>query len=350
MKMKTTSIPLVSVLIPVHNPGDFLREALESVHAQSYTDWEAIVIDDNSSQDIGAICRDFPRVKLIRQSHGGASVARNNGILNSSGTFIAFMDQDDLWRPHKLQQQVDALLEVADAAVCYCDLELIHGDLKFKELLEQTGEAQAPMPTPRPNYVVELDGAAKAPEGKTPAGKAATGKASTSTISNMHRSIAFFSSQFIVPSTVMMRRSSLATSGLLDPFIPFSGDYDLLIKLGGRHKIIHVPSVDVLYRKHSGNFSDQYTVGRDEVEALVARYSAYGKSKGDRLLVRKVGKLFRRPSRVYAAQAIDCARGSLSQRDFRSFRRHLGWAIRFSPIFVLRSLGLWFFTQVASRK
>src|SRR5207237_10141722 len=104
--------------------------------------------------------------------------------------------------------------------------------------------------------------------------------------SRLLRSLRHFSQRFVVPSTVMIRRSCLASSGLLDPFIPFSGDYDLLIKLGSRYRVIRVPSADVLYRKHSNNFSDQYDVGRREVKALIARYVAYAESTGDRELAK----------------------------------------------------------------
>ena len=320
----------VSIIIPVHNPGEFLRQALESVHAQTYADWELIVVDDNSSEDLSWIGSDFPRARLMRQAHGGASVARNNGILNSSAPLIAFMDQDDLWRPQKLQRQVAAMNRVLDAAVCYCDLELIGANDKFAELqaaASKNAETQnvETQNVETPAAVVELDGT-QAPSKEKNA------------ISNIHRSIQFFSSRFIVPSTVLMRRSALSTSGLLDPFIPFSGDYDLLIKLGGRHKILHVPAVEVLYRKHANNFSDQYQVGRQEVNALVARYAAYAKSKGDRRLEKSVKKLFGRPRKVYAAQAFDNARKSLRARDYRTFAGHFTRAIYFSPAFVFGSI------------
>jgi glycosyltransferase involved in cell wall biosynthesis len=322
-------MPIVSIIIPVYNPGPFLREALNSVLAQTYTDWELIVVDDNSSEDVSWVNRDFPQAKYIRQAHGGASVARNNGILNSSGTFISFMDQDDLWRPEKLARQVAALSQVPDAALCYCDLELIGADSKpTGSSLASKDETGATSPNPdsalEPFYQVELDGTSK--------------PAAHAKMSNLHRSLRFFATKFIVPSTVMLRRECLATSGLLDPFIPFSGDFDLIIKLGGRYKIIWVPSVDVLYRKHSNNFSDQYEVGRQEVEAMIDRYTAYAKSKGDRLLVKEAKKIFRRPRSMYAAQAFDRARYSLKQQNRKEFLHHMTKALWFHPIFVLKSI------------
>jgi hypothetical protein len=178
-----------------------------------------------------------------------------------------------------------------------------------------------------PDFVVELDGASASISGEK--------------TSKIHQSIQHFSSKFVVPSTVMLRRSCLATSGLLDPFIPFSGDYDLLIKLGGRYKVVSIPYVDVLYRKHSNNYSDQYDVGRKEVDALVARYVAYARSQGDMLLAGNARKLFGRPSRMYAAQAFDGARRCFQKREFKALVRHLWRAFWFNPIFVLGSTGRW---------
>ena len=90
-------MPKVSVNIPAYNPGPFLRAALQSVHDQAFSDWEAVVMDDASTQDLSWIEVEFPRVRLIRQRHGGASVARNTGILATKSEMISFMDQDDLW-------------------------------------------------------------------------------------------------------------------------------------------------------------------------------------------------------------------------------------------------------------
>lgn len=314
----------VSIIIPAHNPGPYLREAVQSVHEQTFGDWELVVVDDNSSEDLSWLPLEFPRARLVRQGHGGASVARNNGILNTSGELIAFMDQDDVWRPRKLERQVAAMSAEPGAAVCYCDLELINA------AGERFGPAHEDPSGGEGQPVVELDGGGPVDEaGRSP----------------LHRSLLHFSQRFVVPSTVMIRRACLATSGLLDPFIPFSGDYDLLIKLGSRHKVVRVPHADVLYRKHDNNFSDQYEVGRREVEALVDRYVSYARAKGDTLLAREAGRLFRRPARVYAAQAFDRARKSLRERQYTSTAYHLSRAFWFSPTFVAKSVSRWFFAR-----
>lgn len=102
--------PLVSVIIPVYNGARFLREALESVFAQTYRPIEVIVVDDGSADDSGVIAQSFPEVRYVRQQNAGVAAARNNAIQIARGEFLAFLDQDDLWTPEKLKVQVDHLL------------------------------------------------------------------------------------------------------------------------------------------------------------------------------------------------------------------------------------------------
>ena len=102
--------PLVSVIIPVYNTQKYLRAAIESVLAQDYRPLEIIVVDDGSTDSSAAIAQSFPEVLCIRQPNQGAGAARNTGLAHSHGEFIAFLDADDLWVPHKTSWQVNFLL------------------------------------------------------------------------------------------------------------------------------------------------------------------------------------------------------------------------------------------------
>jgi glycosyltransferase involved in cell wall biosynthesis len=106
--------PLVSVIIPVYNGARYLRAALESVFGQTYRPIEVIVVDDGSVDDSGVIAQNFPEVRYIHQVNQGVAAARNNGIDAARGEFLAFLDQDDLWKPEKLKLQVDCLLSNPD--------------------------------------------------------------------------------------------------------------------------------------------------------------------------------------------------------------------------------------------
>ena len=102
--MATTSKqPLVSVIIPTYNRGWVLREAIDSVLAQYFKDFELIVVDDGSTDNTGEILYSYDQdLIVLRQSNRGVSAARNRGIALARGRLIAFLDSDDLWLPRKL--------------------------------------------------------------------------------------------------------------------------------------------------------------------------------------------------------------------------------------------------------
>src|SRR5260370_34016242 len=98
----------------------FLVQAIESVLAQIYQDFEIIVVDDASEDNTeSAVQRFGNRVCYIRQERCGPSVARNRGILQSRGELIAFLDADDLWRPTKLARQVEYMAHHPEAVLVY---------------------------------------------------------------------------------------------------------------------------------------------------------------------------------------------------------------------------------------
>lgn len=99
----------ITVVIPCYNGSAFLREALDSVLAQTHAPLEVIVVDDGStddSADVAEACG--PPVRVIRQENQGESVARNRGIDEARGDWIALLDADDLWKPEKLERQLEA--------------------------------------------------------------------------------------------------------------------------------------------------------------------------------------------------------------------------------------------------
>lgn len=100
-------LPAVSIIIPVYRAERFLSRCLRSVAAQSFTDWECLLIDDGSPDQSASICREFaakdPRFLLFQQENGGPGAARNTGLRLAKGEFVLFLDSDDLWPPYFLQ-------------------------------------------------------------------------------------------------------------------------------------------------------------------------------------------------------------------------------------------------------
>ena len=115
------NIPLVSVIVPVHNGAKFLANALDSIFSQTYDSIEVIVVDDGSSDttpEVALLCKS--KIKYIHQENQGPAAARNKGIQQARGSLLAFLDSDDIWMPEKLQEQVaylDSHQEISCVAV-----------------------------------------------------------------------------------------------------------------------------------------------------------------------------------------------------------------------------------------
>jgi glycosyltransferase involved in cell wall biosynthesis len=109
----------VSVIIPTFNRGWIIKEAIDSVLTQDHTEFELIVVDDGSidnTDDVLDIYRN--EIKVLSQKNKGVSAARNRGISEASGKFIAFLDSDDLWLPQKLSTQIEFFNQTPDALIC----------------------------------------------------------------------------------------------------------------------------------------------------------------------------------------------------------------------------------------
>lgn len=104
---------LVSVVIPTYNRSASVYNAILSVLSQTYRDLELIVVDDGSTDNTYQILMNFhdSRLRLVRQDHQGVAAARNYGVSLAQGDYIAFLDSDDVWMPHKLERQISFTLE-----------------------------------------------------------------------------------------------------------------------------------------------------------------------------------------------------------------------------------------------
>lgn len=114
---------LVSVITTIYNSGEYVAQAIESVQAQTYPDWEMVITDDCSTDNGPSIVAEYaakdPRIRLLSlEKNGGPGVSRNNSIKNANGQYIAFLDSDDTWNPRKLENQI-ALMKKTGCGVVY---------------------------------------------------------------------------------------------------------------------------------------------------------------------------------------------------------------------------------------
>ena len=112
--------PLVSVIVPIYNVEQYLRRCIDSVLAQTYTNYELILVDDGSPDACGKICDEYaarnPKIKVIHQKNQGLSAARNNAVPKSNGEYITFIDSDDFVSKDYLQYLV-SLIQKYDAQI-----------------------------------------------------------------------------------------------------------------------------------------------------------------------------------------------------------------------------------------
>lgn len=122
-----------SVIIPLYNKAPYIRKALESVLAQTYTDYELIVVDDGSTDGSAEIAESFlqdpasrlspfaSHLRLLKQPNQGVSAARNNGVAQAHGDYIAFLDADDWWEPTYLERMAQLIKDYPDAGLYACN-------------------------------------------------------------------------------------------------------------------------------------------------------------------------------------------------------------------------------------
>jgi len=153
---------LVSIVMPAYNSAAFISESIRSVQAQTYENWELLVIDDASRDQTLEIVKEFvqadPRIRLHPlPANQGAGFARNVGIKASEGEFICFLDADDLWKPEKLQLQLEFMTQ-HNAEVCYSSYELIDEEGKNLGKMVKALEILPFSKLLKANYVGNLTG------------------------------------------------------------------------------------------------------------------------------------------------------------------------------------------------
>ncbi|MCD4825936.1 MAG: glycosyltransferase [Phycisphaerae bacterium] len=126
------SNPTVSVILPAYNAEAFIAEAVESIRAQTYTDYEIIAVNDGSADRTGEIldqlAAETPRMQVIHQENAGLAKARNVAIEQMTGQYIALLDADDIWLPDKLQRCMDFFQANPDISIVYTPMDPFDGE------------------------------------------------------------------------------------------------------------------------------------------------------------------------------------------------------------------------------
>ena len=207
-------MPAVSVIIPTYKHQDFVLATLDSVFAQTFTDYEVIVINDGSPDDTARVLgplAEAGRIRYLEQENTGQSVARNRGIAEARGEFIALLDDDDWWPPGKLQWQMDALARHPEAG-------MVGG----------------------PTNIVDASG---------------NHIARTDFIPHVSFKACVMECPFVSPGQTLIRASLLRQLGGLNPAIWGADDWDLWLRIAKTSRIVTEDRDALFYRKHDGNAS-----------------------------------------------------------------------------------------------
>ena len=215
-------MPLVSVIVTTYNYSHFIRDALESVLRQSYPNFEIIVVDDGSSdieetRRVIAELNDSRIMLIAKPVNEGISAARNTGLASVSGTYLAFLDADDLFMPHKLHTQVGLLEKNPEYVMVYSDEYLLNTDGTTDSIPVQARRS-----------------------GVLPSG---------------HIAPEFMAKSFIALFSVLLRRSVLEKTGAFDPSLPQNEDDEFWLRVMLAGPVLFSPYVSGARRVHSSNTS-----------------------------------------------------------------------------------------------
>ncbi len=211
--------PKVSVVVTCYNYGKYVAGSLESLQNQTFSDFEVIIVDDgstdNSEEQISPFLQD-KRFRYIKQKNGGQANAKNRGIKESHGEFIAFLDADDLWLPEKLEKQI-LLFAHHDVGIVYSGVSCI--DTESKPIFMEKGGKYL---QPRRGKVITY----------------------------------FIYDNFIPFSSVIVRKDCFDSMGMFDESLAMGIDWDLWIRFSTKYQFDFCDEAFLLYRiGHSGQMS-----------------------------------------------------------------------------------------------
>lgn len=205
----------VSVVIPAYNQAIFLGRAIESVLAQTYPHYEIIVIDDGSTDETRQVAAGFgDRVRYIWQENLGLAGARNTGILAANNELIGLLDADDQWKPNYLEEMVNLTEENPAAVAYYCQAQCM--DINGQDQPRILGGPPVP---PEKLYWVVLG------------------------------------ANFIIPSTVLLRKTPLIDAGMFDVNLRSCEDWDLWLRYSPDKQVVGIARTLIRYRIHGSSLS-----------------------------------------------------------------------------------------------
>ena len=261
--MNESSSPMFSVIMPVYNHAAYVCEAIRSVVAQTFADWELRIVDDGSTDSSDRIVEEWAgrdrRIHTLHQSNAGPAAARNAGIARATGRWLAFLDSDDVYMP-------DALANFRDFIADHPQATFVHG---YSRRLSSDGSVseRARLHQDRPSGTAEL-----------------------------------FQRMFLSHPNLCLRRDLLAQTGPYDDRLPILEDYDLFLRMSLHTRFWPMGKVTALRRRHDTNISRQTGFTRRLEGAVLRRFlDRHGGREllDERAVAGRLGKIYYAAGRQY---------------------------------------------------
>lgn len=245
-------MPKVTVVIPAYNAMRYLPETMETALAQTFTDFEVLVVNDGSTDNTAEWVSQVtdPRVRIVSQENKGLAGARNTGIAHAKGEYIAYLDADDLWEPTKLEKQVRCLDENPEVGLVYT----------WTALADQYGKS--------------------------------TGRViSSHAEGNVWQELIEFN-MVCCGSTPLIRRSCFDVVGLFSPDVSPSDDWDMWLRIANKFSFGVVKEALIRYRQHPSNSSKNFQLMLDTSRTLIERTFASAPTESLYLRNRSYGSIY----------------------------------------------------------
>jgi glycosyltransferase involved in cell wall biosynthesis len=293
----TSNVPTVSVVIPSYNCERFITETLESVLSQSFGDLEVIVVDDGSTDGAPELVRSVgPPVRLVRQERAGVCAARNRGIEEARGRYIALLDHDDYWFPDKLGAQIEVLESRPEVGVVFTTFLRWEADTR--------GVFPSPMTFDRTSY----------------------GEGADPEYSGWVYHL-FLLDCWMLTSTAMFRVEVFERCGVFDLSLPYSEDWDLWLRIAREYPFVKLRQPSTLYRQHPSQGNRKVRVRDFRTELLIDAGRKWGLCSPDGSCLD--GRVFRRQLAKYHT---DFAFGHAIAGNRWVALRSLARALRANPL------------------
>jgi glycosyltransferase involved in cell wall biosynthesis len=222
---------LVSVIIPAYKAGQYIKETIQGVLDQTHTNFELIIVDDgspdNQAEVIAPIAASDTRIQYIKQENGGVSSARNHGYRLSKGSFLAFLDADDLWLPNNLELKLAKFSSDTALGLVHSDMAIMNGHSKL------TGETK----NGKEGYILD-------------------------------DLLSWNGTCVPTPSSILVKREVLEKVGNFDLELSNAADQEFFFRVAKDYKIGRVPTITWWYRVHDDQMHSNIPVM--EKDALLA--------------------------------------------------------------------------------